>query len=64
MRRASNRMMPIHKLQKLKSIYKKEYITAVLEEDDDVNLQLRTQQTTLKKTYATIEDLIMDIEEK
>jgi hypothetical protein len=43
MRRASKRMMPIHKLQKLKSIYKKEYMIAVLEEDDEVCNRLKEE---------------------
>lgn len=40
MRRASKRMMPLGKLRKLGSIYKKEYFAAVREEHDEVAEQL------------------------
>jgi hypothetical protein len=62
MRRASKRMMPLSKLRKLQSIYKKEYVNIVMEEHDEIGEKLEKGQKYAAKTYVRLEDMIMDLE--
>ena len=55
-------MMPLSKFKRMESIYKKEYVNAILLEHDQVNEQLSARKLKVQNTYQTCEDAIMDIE--
>ena len=56
--------MPLAKLRKMETMYKKEYINAVMDEHDEVGKLLVAKQENSTKVYQKLEDMIMDLEDQ